>query len=145
MVRVLINHYAVTVPPPVITKAVIVRGDGEIVTIEPETLWGSSSQHPDVCPAKAAIEPAMFPGMIEVITAIIPAAVVPNPPAIVVNMGSVWMVIAIAIVALLRYLMVLALVLMRAMRGNVLMMVPVTFMVVIVVPPMISILSKTVN
>jgi hypothetical protein len=85
MIRVLIDHDLVTIPQPTVDKAVIVRSDAKVESVEPKTLSISSRKPEDMAAAEAAREASVFPRMILAVVGIISAGIMPEPPTSVVN------------------------------------------------------------
>jgi hypothetical protein len=97
VVGVFINHDIVAVPQPVVRVGEVKRGDAEVVAAKPETAGIASLNAPAVSTAKAAIEAAMFPGVIDVETDVIAPAFVSHPFAVVVNVRGLGVAFAVAI------------------------------------------------
>lgn len=96
MVWVLIDHYVVTVPEPVTAIVKVKRRDGEIETAKPEPTRPSADQAPAMVWTEAALEMAMFPGVIDVKAGIIASLVMANPLAVPMDMRSLGMAFVIA-------------------------------------------------
>ena len=88
VVRVLVDRDVVTIPEPVITVVVVVRGDVEVETTKPETFPASAGKPEDMAAAEAAIKASLFPCSIHVVVAIITAGIVSDPRIVGVNVGS---------------------------------------------------------
>src|SRR3984885_2551852 len=91
VVGVFVDHDLVAVPEPVIGIGKVKRGNPEVETAKPETVRAASGNAPDMAPSEAAAESAMLPGMIEVEAGVIGGAPVPDPLAVMVNVGSLGM------------------------------------------------------
>jgi hypothetical protein len=79
VIRIRVDRDLIGVPQPIVGEAVIVSRDAEVETAEPETSWPSAGEPEDVARPEAAAETTVRPGMVEVIVAVVPARVVPNP------------------------------------------------------------------
>lgn len=145
VVGIVIDHDAVAVPEPAIAVMVVVRGNGEVVAVEPETVTGASGQHPDVAPAKTTGKTAVLPGMIEVVMDVFTTAIVADPSTVRVDMGSIRMVVAIAKMAIFRCLVVLAVIFARPMGRNVFVMVAVVVVVVVTAPVVVPVLRQAID
>lgn len=145
VVGIVIDHDAVAVPEPAITVMIVVRGNGEVVAVKPETVTGASGQHPDVATAKTAGKMAVLPGMIQMVMDVFTAPVVADPSAVGVDMGSVWMVIAIAKMPVFPSIVVLAVVFARPMGRNVFVMVAVVVVVVVTAPVVVPVLRQAID
>jgi hypothetical protein len=136
VVRILVDDDVVAVPVPVITIVIVVFSDVEIISVEPEALTASSSQHPHVARAKAAYETPVGPGMVKVVVDVLTAAIVSDPSAIVVDVRRVGMSFTITegmripIAVLVSTAMVIV-VTIRAVLRNVFVMITVSVMIMI--------------
>jgi hypothetical protein len=92
MIRVLIDHNLIRIPTPVITVAVVGWSNAEVEAAKPESFPVSSCQPPDMVTAKATPEPPMLPGMVEVVSGVTAAGVMPDPLAVPVNLRRLWRV-----------------------------------------------------
>ena len=95
MIGILVNHDLVGIPQPVTAIAQVERRDAEVETSEPESRRASPGQVPDVMRTESAGEMAVLPGMIQVVVRIAAAAIVPDPLAVRMNVGSIRMAVFI--------------------------------------------------
>ena len=96
VVRIFVDHDGIAVPVPV-TGVVVIKGRyAEVEAVEPEAFAVSSSKVKLMAAAKAAVEAAVFPGMIQVVVRIAATGIVTDPMVIVVNVRCVRMVGPIA-------------------------------------------------
>ena len=158
----MVDDDAVAIPIPVVAVTIVIGGDVEVVTVEPEAFAPSARQDKDVPRTKAAVIVSVLPWMIQAIVILV-AAFMPDPTAIVVDMRPVRMpftiaegmhigvavLISIAMVVSITMLISVAMVVMvavRAMLGNIFVMIPVAGMVTIMVTIMIvMILGHNIN
>jgi hypothetical protein len=66
-----------------------IRGDAEVEATEPETVWASAADMPDVATAEAAGEASVLPGMVDVVVRIVAAGVMADPLAVGVDVRGV--------------------------------------------------------
>jgi hypothetical protein len=90
MIRIFINDYVVTVPIPAIAIGEVGSGHSEIEVAKVKAVRSATGQVPNVTGAKAAVEVAVFPGMIQMIAGIVLAGIVTNP-LVAVHVGSIGM------------------------------------------------------
>ncbi len=153
VIGIVIDHHAVAVPIPIVTIVIVGRSNIEVIAIEPEAVPRASGQHPDVPGAEAALEMAMLPGMFKMIVPVFTAAIVADPPAVAVDVGSVRMVVAVAKMALFRLFVFVALfaaftpVFLGATRWNVFVTIAVAIVIVVPVAVMVPVpvLAHSVN
>ena len=88
VVGVVVDHDVVTVPEPVVAIAQVEGANAKVEASKPKTVGAASAEAPDVTAADAAGESAMLPGMIEVEANIVASIVMPDPLAVVVNVGG---------------------------------------------------------
>lgn len=125
IVGVFVENEVVPVPEPAADKAYIHRSNTEIVTIEPEAIRAAAFKAPDVMRAKFAGKMSMLPGMIEVVTRIVPAFSVADPAISigvdVRSIGMSGMIIELAIVRwpILRLRLFRGILLRNIVRGRV--------------------------
>ena len=91
MVGVFVNDDVVVIPKPVVAESDVIWGDTEVKAAEPETVWASAAEMPDVATAESAGEASVLPGMVEVVVRIVAAGIVANPFAVGVNVWRVGM------------------------------------------------------
>src|SRR6202020_1504329 len=89
MVGVFVNDDVVAIPKPVVAESDVIWGDTEVKAAEPETVWASAAEMPDVATAESAGEASVLPGMIEVVVRIVAAGVMADPLAVGVDMRGV--------------------------------------------------------
>ncbi len=77
------------------TVVQIKRRDAEVEATKPEAAGPAATDTPDMAPAEAAGEAAMFPRVIEVEAGIIASGVVSNPLAVVVDVRGFGMSLAV--------------------------------------------------
>jgi hypothetical protein len=158
----LVDDDAVAIPIPVVAVTIVIGGDVEVVTVEPEAVRPSARQDKDVPRTKAAVVVSVLPRMLQMIVSLV-AAFMPDPTAIVVDMRPVRMpftiaegmhirvvvLISTAMIVSITMLISIAMVVMvavRAMLGNIFMMIPVAVMVPIMITIMIvMILGHNIN
>ena len=75
MVGVFVDDDVVVIPKPVVAESDVIRGDAEVEATEPETVWASAAEMPDVPTAEAAGEASVLPGMVDVVVRIVAAGV----------------------------------------------------------------------
>jgi hypothetical protein len=93
VIRVGVDHDVITIPQPVVSIIVVVRGNLKEETAYIESVPPSAMEPPDVLWANAATKVAVFPRMIEMIMGIVASAVVSHPLVIFgVDVGSFGMV-----------------------------------------------------
>ena len=102
VVRVVVNHDLVIVPQPVVAEAVIIRGNAEIETAEPEAVASSTAQPPNVAAANSSRKVPVLPRVIEVVVGVPRTGFVSDPFAVGVNVRSIRVPGRIAIVLRLR-------------------------------------------
>jgi hypothetical protein len=85
VVGIFVDDDGIAVPEPIRGVVVIVGRHAEVEAAEPEAFAVSSAKTEHMAAAKAAIEAAVFPGMIDVIVGIVAAGIVANPLVIVVD------------------------------------------------------------
>ena len=90
MIGVFINHDLVRAPEPVTAETVVVRSDAKVEPAKPKTRRASSCKVPDMAGAEPAREVPVLPGMIEMVVRIATAGVMPDPLAVGVDVGGVW-------------------------------------------------------
>lgn len=96
VVGIFVDHDGIAVPVPV-TGVVVIKGRyAEVEAVEPEAFAVSSSKVKLMAAAKAAVEAAVFPGMIQVVVRIAATGIVTDPMVIVVNVRRVRVIGAIA-------------------------------------------------
>jgi hypothetical protein len=97
MVRVLIDDDRVRTPEPVLAIRDVLWSNAPVVIGKPEALWSAAGQMPDVLRTEPAGEVAMFPGMVQVITGVVPALIVPDPLAVRMHVWGIGMTRLIAV------------------------------------------------
>jgi hypothetical protein len=97
VVGIIVDHYVVAVPEPIIAVGKIKGADAEVEATEPESFGAASTESPSVAAANAAGEVAVFPGMVLVEAGLVVSVVVSDPLSVVVNVGSVGMAFMVAI------------------------------------------------
>lgn len=102
VVRVVVNHDLVTVPHPVVAEAVVIGGNAEIETAEPEAVARSAGQMPNVAAANSSGKVPVLPRVIDVVVGVSRAGLVPDPFAVGVNVWSIGVPGRIGITTLLR-------------------------------------------
>ncbi len=95
VVGVFVDDNVVPVPKPVATVVQIKRRDAEVEATKPEAAGPAATDTPDMAPAEAAGEAAMFPRVLEVEAGIIASGVVSNPLAVVVDVRGFGMSLAV--------------------------------------------------
>jgi hypothetical protein len=88
VVRIFIDHDVVTIPEPIIDKAVIVRRNTEVGAIKPESIPVTSPKVKLMPTTEAAREASMFPGMFHMVVGIVPPGIMSNPVTVCVNVRS---------------------------------------------------------
>jgi len=96
MVGIVVDHNVVAVPEPVIAVTNIKSRDAKKESAEPEAARTASAKAPPVTRAEAAFKVTMLPRMIEMEARVIAPVVVPDPLAVVMDMGGFGMPFAIA-------------------------------------------------
>jgi hypothetical protein len=107
VVRVFVNHDIVAIPEPVVGVGEVKRGDAEVIAAKPETARIASLNAPAVSAAKAAVEAAMLPGMIEVEAHIVAPAFVSHPFPVVVDVRGLGVPFAVVVGAPWRIFMMI--------------------------------------
>ena len=98
MIRIIVDNDIVSVPVPVAGISKIIGCNAEVKSVEPETVWPTACQSPNVTRTKAAREAPMCPRMIQVIVGIIPSAVVSYPASIGMDVRRVRVSLCVAVV-----------------------------------------------
>jgi hypothetical protein len=96
VVGIVVDHNVVAVPEPVIAITDIKSRDAKKESAEPEAARTASAKAPPVTGAEAAFKVTMLPRMIEMEARIIAPVVVPDPLAVVMDMGGFGMSFAFA-------------------------------------------------
>jgi hypothetical protein len=96
VVGIVVDHNVVAVPQPVIAVTGIKSRDAKKESAEPEAARTASAKAPPVTGAEAAFKVTMLPRMIEMEARIIASVVVPDPLAVVMDVGSFGMPFAVA-------------------------------------------------
>ena len=96
VVRIVVDHYVVAVPEPIVTVGDIEGGNAEIESAEPEPAGTAADQAPAMAGAEASFEVSMFPGMLEMEACVVASLFVPYPLAVAMNMRGLRMAFAIA-------------------------------------------------
>jgi hypothetical protein len=96
VVWVVVDHDVIVVPIPVVNVRDIKRGDAEVVPAKPEATRAAASEPPDIARPKASFEVAVFPRMFQVESDVVPALIVSDPFAVLVNVRSLRMALLIA-------------------------------------------------
>lgn len=89
MVGVFVDDDVVVIPKPVVAESDVIRGDAEVEATEPESVWASAAEMPDVATAEAAGEASVLPGMVDVVVRIVAAGVMADPLAVGVDVRGV--------------------------------------------------------
>src|SRR5208337_4503258 len=89
VVGIVVNHDLVSVPHPVVAVTVVIRGNAEIETAEPEAIASSAGQMPNVPAANSARKVPVLPRVVEVIVAISRAGFVADPFAVRMDVRSI--------------------------------------------------------
>jgi hypothetical protein len=97
VVRVLVNHHVVAVPIPAIAIREVKWGDAEIEAAKRETAGIATLYAPPMSMTQATLKVAVFPGMIEAETLVIPPPIVANPFAVAVHVWGFGMIVAVPI------------------------------------------------
>jgi hypothetical protein len=116
VVGVFVNGDIVAVPVPVITVGKVKRGDAEVEAAKPETAGIASLQTPLVSTAKAAIEAAMLPWVVEPEARVVAPTLVSHPFTVVVDVRGLGMILTIAIRALVPFIVMVAVVVVPLVR-----------------------------
>jgi len=96
VVGILVDDDLIRIPKPVVGESEIIRSDAEIKATEPEPRGATSGEVEDVAATKAASEPAVLPGMVEVVMGVIAAGIVADPLIVGVDVGRVRMSASVA-------------------------------------------------
>jgi len=97
VVGVVINDDVVGVPEPAVGVVEVIGGDAEVEAIEEEAAAVSAAETVDIAGAEVAGEVSVGPGLVEVVVVL--AAVVPDPLAVVVNVGGIGMAWGVVVVS----------------------------------------------
>ena len=89
MIGVFVDDDVVVIPKPVVAESDVIRGDAEVEATEPETVWPSATEMPDVATAEAAGEAPVLPGIVDVVVRIVAAGVMADPFAVGVYVRGV--------------------------------------------------------
>jgi hypothetical protein len=101
VVGVFVDDDVVVIPKPVVTESDVIRGDAEVEATEPETVWASAAEMPDVPTAEAAGEASVLPGMVDAVVRIVAAGVMADPLAVGVDVRGVGVAGAVVEVSVL--------------------------------------------
>jgi hypothetical protein len=96
VVRIFVDDDLIRIPKPVVGESEIIRSNAEIKAPEPEPRRAASGEVEDVATTKPAREPAVLPGMVEVVMGVIAAGVVADPLIVGMDVGRVRMSASIA-------------------------------------------------
>jgi hypothetical protein len=89
VVAVFVDDDVVVIPKPVVAESDVIRGDAEVEATEPETVWASAAEMPDVATAEAAGESSVLSGIVDVVVRIVAAGVMADPLAVGVDVRGV--------------------------------------------------------
>ncbi len=102
VVRIVINDDLVIVPVPTAAEANVKGGHAPEEAIEAEAVWSAAAQVPNVAAANAAVEMAVFPGMIQMIVRVVAPSLVAYPFPVTMDVGSFRMAFSIRPMLFLR-------------------------------------------
>ncbi len=60
MVGIFVDDDVVVIPKPVVAESNVIRGDAEVEATEPDSVWASAAEMPDVAAAAAAGEASVL-------------------------------------------------------------------------------------
>jgi hypothetical protein len=60
VVGVFVDDDVVVIPKPVVAESDVIRGDAEVEATEPDSVWASAAEMPDVAAAEAAGEASVL-------------------------------------------------------------------------------------
>lgn len=100
MIRILIDHDRISIPNPIRDVGKIFRSNAKVSALEPESIRTTAFEAEDVTGPEAQCKASVFPGSIQVVACIVTTHIVPDPLAVVMNVGHIWMSLLIAKITL---------------------------------------------
>jgi len=95
VVGIVVDNDVVSVPEPIAAVTGVKWCDPEVVSTEPEAIGTSADDAPDVAATETTLKVAVFPGVVEVETGVIPSHVVADPFAVAVDVRSLRMIFTV--------------------------------------------------